>query len=121
VRARTSILVFGLYLLALGAILLVAPNPLLGLFGIAATHEVWIRVIGFLAAALGYYYLSAARGDVRPFFRWTVHARATVPLLFAAFVLLGFAPPALMAFAAVDFAGALWTALALRSDGRSPP
>jgi hypothetical protein len=113
-RATLSIVVFGVYLGVLGIVLVVVPNSAIGLAGLPPTDEVWLRIAGFLAAAVGYYYLQAARNDVRLFYRWTVHARALVPPLFAAFVLR----PALLIFAAVDGAGAAWTWLALRSDGR---
>jgi hypothetical protein len=110
--------VFGIYLAALGAAVVVVPNLVLGIVGIAATREVWIRVAGVLACAIGYYYLRAASVDDRPFFRWTVHARLCVPPAFGAFVALGWAPPQLLLFAAPDLAGAIWTALALRRDAR---
>src|SRR5262245_40571723 len=117
-RAAVSMLVFGVYLVALGLVVMIAPNLVLRLVGIAPTGEVWIRVAGYLAFAIGYYYLRAARGDVRPFFGWTVQARLLVPPLFAAFVLLRLAGRPLLLFAAPDLAGALWTALALRADAR---
>jgi hypothetical protein len=112
--AARSILVFGAYLLALGLVLLLSPDMLLRPFGFAPTGEVWIRVVGMLAGILGVYYLQAARAGLAAFFRWTVPVRLSVPLFFAAFVALGMAPPALLAFGAVDAAGALWTWSALR-------
>jgi hypothetical protein len=117
-RATLSIVAFGLYLIGLGVILVILPNPAIGLLGLPPTEDVWLRIAGFLAAAIGYYYLQAARNGVRLFYRWTVHARALVPPLFAAFVLFKLARPMLLIFAAVDAAGALWTWLALRSDER---
>jgi hypothetical protein len=118
-RAAVSIAAFGVYLVLLGLAVVIAPNPVIALCGLPATGEVWIRVAGFLAGAIGYYYLRAARGEVRPFFHWTVHARALVPPLFAGFVLMKLARPGLLLLAAGDAAGATWTWLALRSDGRS--
>jgi hypothetical protein len=113
-NAAKSILVFGVYLLGLGAILLIQPNILLGLFGLPPTDEVWIRVVGMLALILAFYYIQAARAGVAPFFQWTIYARASVILFFIAFVLLQWARPALILFGVVDLLGALWTAWALR-------
>ncbi|BBN57143.1 hypothetical protein TRE132_52680 [Pseudomonas chlororaphis subsp. aurantiaca] len=48
-----SVFLFGLYMLLLGAALVLAPNLLLPLFGFALTDEVWIRVMGQLALYLG--------------------------------------------------------------------
>jgi hypothetical protein len=112
--ATTSVRVFGAYLVVLGAALIVAPNAVLAPFGIPPTTEVWIRVVGVLATVLGFYYLHAARCGHVPFYRASVVARACVFVCFGAFVLLGFAPPALALFGTVDFAGAIWTAAALR-------
>ena len=117
-RAALSMLVFGIYLALLAVALLIAPNAVIGAFGLPPTSEVWIRVAAFLAGAIGYYYVRAALAEVRPFFHWTVHARLTVPLFFGAFVAFGLARPALMLLAAVDLVAALWTAWALRADAK---
>lgn len=110
-----SVLVFGAYLLLLGALLVVAPNFLLGLFRIPPTTEVWIRVVGMLVLVLGAYYSLAAVAEVRAFMRWSVPIRLCVLLFFSAFVVTGLAPPVLVLFGLIDVAGAAWTAWALRS------
>lgn len=112
--AARSILAFGAYLLVLGLVLLLSPDTLLRPFGFAPTGDVWIHVVGMLAGILGFYYLQAARAGLAAFFLWTVPVRLSVPLVFAVFVALGMAPPALLLFGAVDAAGALWTWSALR-------
>jgi hypothetical protein len=109
-----SILVFGVYLLLLGALLVVAPNFLLGLFRIPPATEVWIRVVGMLVLVLGAYYSLAAIAELRAFMRWSVPIRLCVLLFFAAFVFTGLAPPVLIGFGVVDVAGAVWTGWALR-------
>jgi hypothetical protein len=115
-KAARSVFVFALYLFVLGGVLVVVPNALLELFRIPPTSEVWIRVVGMLVLILGLYYAGAARRELREFFAFTVWGRGTVLVFFAAFVLLGLAPPVLILFGAVDAAAACWTALALRSD-----
>ena len=50
-------------------------------------------------------------------FRATVIGRCFVLVIFTAFVLLDFAPPALIVFGVIDVAAAGWTAMALRADG----
>lgn len=117
-KSGTSVFVFGVYLYALGLVLVVVPNLLLGVFGIAETREVWIRVAGVLVLILGYYYSQTARMGLHQFFRLTVVARTAVPLFFIAFVLAGIAPPVLIVFGVVDFAAAMWTALALKGEAR---
>jgi hypothetical protein len=110
--ART-VFVFGIYLLVLGALLILAPNFLLGLFHIAPTAEVWIRVTGMLVLFLGAYYVLAALAELQAFMRWTIALRASVLLFFLAFVLSGLAPAVLILFGLVDLAGASWTAWAI--------
>lgn len=117
-RSATSVLVFAIYLFALGGILVVAPNTLLAVFAFQLTSEVWIRVVGMLVLILGFYYLQAARHDLRPLILATVYGRTAVLMFFIAFVLLDLAPPVLIVFGAVDFAGAVWTALCRRADRR---
>jgi len=115
-RAAFTIKAFGFYVLALGAILMVVPNLLLSLFGVPQTTEVWIRVVGVLAFAIGIYYLYAAKCEARVLFQGSVYTRTFVLVAFAAFVLLGFASPVLVLFGAVDFLGGIWTHLALRKE-----
>jgi len=113
--AARSIRAFGLYAVLLGAVLLVAPNVLLGLFGLAPTSEVWIRVVGMLVAFLGVYYQVAAATEHAAFMATTVLVRGSIPLFFLVFVGAGWVEWPLLVFAAVDLAGAVWTGMALRS------
>ncbi len=114
-----SLWVFSLYMFALGATLVVAPNILLTLFGVPETHEVWIRVVGMLVLIVGYLDFMASRHELQIFFAWTVPPRLCVPVFLATFVILGWAPPILILFGAIDAAGALWTAACLRCE-KSP-
>jgi hypothetical protein len=118
-KSTLSVFVFGLYLLVLGIVMLVAPNFLLGLFSIPSTTEVWIRVAGMLVLFLGIYYTLSSRNGMTNFFPWTVYVRSSVILFFIAFVLLGFVKPQLILFGVVDLLGAIWTGLALRSQKAS--
>lgn len=115
-KSARSVFVFGVYLTALGVILLVAPNFLLGMFFLPSATDVWIRVVGMLLMALGYYYTQAARKEMTDFFRWTMYLRSAVILFFIVFVLLGFADPPLVLFGVVDLLGAIWTGITLRSS-----
>ncbi len=115
-RTATSVFVFAVYLYLLGFILVVTPGTLLRLFRFPAADGLWIRVVGMLVIILGFYYSHAARAELRPFFVWTVIGRVSVLLFFMAFVVAGFAPPVLILFGVIDFAAAMWTLLAIRSE-----
>ena len=114
-RAESSVFGFGIYLAVAGAGLLFAPQLVLAPVGIPAPQEVWIRVVGVLALSLATYYGVAARSGATAVMRATVPVRICVTVAFGALVALGLAPAGLLVFAAVDFAGAVWTALALRA------
>jgi hypothetical protein len=111
-----SVFVFSIYLYVMGFVLIVTPDTLVRLFKFPEPDGLWIRVVGMLVLLLGFYYSHAARADLRPFFVWTVIARTSVLLFFIAFVIAGLAPPALIIFGVIDFAAAMWTLLAIRSD-----
>ena len=116
-QAARSVFVFAIYLWIIGAMLVVVPNVLLSLLFIPETQEVWIRVIGVLALILGYYYYTAAKGELIALMRATVLGRYAVFVSFVAFAALGLAAPMLIVFGIVDAAAATWTALALRQGG----
>ena len=120
-RSALSLLVFSIYLYLLGFVLVVTPNTLLRIFEFPDTDGLWIRVVGMLVIILGFYYSHAARSELRAFFVWTVIARTSVLLFYIAFVIAGLAPSALILFGIVDFAAAMWTLLAMRSDMATPP
>ena len=114
--AARSLFVFGIYLSALGVLLLLSPNLLLRIFGAPATNEIWIRVNGMFVICFAYYYIQAGRHGVTAFIRWTVWGRAAVIIYFIAFVLLAGAPKPLLLFGVIDLLSATWTFLALRND-----
>lgn len=120
-KSAFSLRVFSIYMFALGSVLVAAPNLLLSFFGVPETHEVWIRVVGVLVLIIGYFDFMASRNELLAYFHWSVPARLSVPVFFVAFVALGFAPPILILFGAIDAVAAIWTAACLRADGSAQP
>ena len=116
-KSSTTLLVFGIYLISMGAGFLFTPNVLLNIFGIPATDEVWPHVVGAIALVLAFYYISAARADLRTFAGWTVPARIGIFISFTAFVIMGLAGPIMILLGSVDLLGALWTRSALMTEG----
>ena len=117
-KAALSVFVFGIYAVVLGITLMIIPNVLLAIFGIPATTEVWIRVVGMLVFLLGYYYIQASKNEKEmiSFYRWSVHARSSVIIFFIIFVLFGLVKPILILFGVVDLAGSIWTWKTLPSE-----
>ena len=118
-KSALSLFVFSIYLYVMGFVLVVAPDTLVRIFRFPEADGLWIRVVGMLVIILGFYYSHVARAEIRPFFVWTVIARTSVLLFFIAFVIAGLAPPALILFGVIDFAAAMWTLFAIRSDTTS--
>lgn len=115
-RSALSLRVFGFYLLGTGALLVFAPNLLLGLVRLPPTHEIWIRVLGVVVFNVGVFYQVSAELNHRALYKASVFCRFLVMVAFLAFVGLKLAPPTLLIFGAVDLAGGIWTLMALLSD-----
>jgi hypothetical protein len=115
-KAAFTLKVFAFYLFGLGALLLLAPDPLLMLFGFPPSHEVWIRVLGVVVINLGVYYWYGAVSEARPLFAASVATRLFVLIAFTGLVAAGLAQPMLILFGAVDAIGGLWTLWTLRIE-----
>lgn len=117
--AGRSLFLFGWYVLAIGVLIAALPNVLLGLLGVPATDEPWIRILGIVVVALSSYYVVGGRNDNLDFSRLTVPARLFVAAgLVVVAVVFGVWQIAL--FALPDAAGALWTASVLRATSPQP-
>lgn len=115
-QAVLSIYVYSIYLFGLGGTLMLAPNIPLPIFGLPETHEVWIRIVGFTVIVLAIFYFMAARNRARQTMAISVAIRVSVPFVFGAFVVAGFAPWNLILFTPADVLFALWTWYALRKS-----
>lgn len=100
--------VWMVYTLLVGALLLLFPNTLLGIFQIEETSEVWVRVVGNLVLVLTVMYWCVAKEGSRAMFQASVYGRGL-----SAVVLTGLAftagPWQLVLFGIMDAAGAAWT------------
>jgi hypothetical protein len=114
--AAFTIKAFGAYVVLTGVALMLAPNLLLGPLGFAETKEIWIRVVGVLAAILGYYYWVCGTADAKAFFAASIYGRMFFCAACVALVVLAGAPWMLILFGVVDVAGAAWTSMALRKE-----
>ncbi|MBN8222526.1 MAG: hypothetical protein J0L53_16535 [Spirochaetes bacterium] len=115
-KPAITVFVFGLYMLGQGLILLIMPNVLLRLVGLAPAIEIWVRVVGIAVLVLSYYYIRNALLNNTVFFRLSVEGRTLQLALFAGLVALAGAPVILLAFAGFEFLAGLWTLHALRKS-----
>jgi hypothetical protein len=120
-KPAQTLVIYGWYVILFLALpFLLVPGLILPLVGMAAPTDVWVRVVGMTALFLGFYYTQMGRNELTQFIRWSVYARLLVPVFFVTFVLLGLAPPVLIAFTIPDVIFAIWTALALRGAKPMP-
>ena len=98
-----------MYLIFLGLLLVLNPNPLLKIFSFPQTNEVWIRVTGMLLFFIGIYYFISARYELYPIIWASILLRGAVIFFFIGFVLLHLAPVQLLIFGLIDLLFALWT------------
>jgi hypothetical protein len=115
-KTARSIFAFGVYLLPLGLLVMLAPNFFLSLFFVAPTSEVWIRVMGMLIIWLAIFYCVTGQYELRPLFIWTVRNRVATFLILGTFVVLGIAPVQLVTFGFADLFAALWTWSLMRRE-----
>lgn len=108
-----SILVFGIYLIFVGAGFLFIPNIILPFFRFPKTDEPWIRVMAILVLIIALFYLVSACYDIPIIFRTTVYGRVFVFLSFGMLVLIKKVQPMLLLFGVVDALGAVWTLITL--------
>ena len=113
-RAARSVYIFGIYLIALGGILIGSPNTLLSLFRIPTTDEPWIRVLGIAIMGMGMLHVASARAEQTAFMRATVWVRFFVLIAFITLALLKIVPPVVVLFGLIDASAAVWTHISLR-------
>ena len=115
--ACKTIYLFGFYPLLAGLSMIIAPALPLQILGWPVEGLDWIRMLGVVTMIVGYYYLQLGRNDVLAFCRFSAQARIIIPFVFALLVVVFDMNPLYIALTAVDFAGGVWTASALRKQG----
>lgn len=116
-RAAMSFFVFGVYMTGVGVGLVLLPNPILGLVGIAETRDVWVRVVGVLAVVIGILDILVGRADLRIVMRWGVYLRSFAAAALVVFGAAKLVEPGILIFAAIDALSVAWAVWALRAEG----
>lgn len=109
-----SLTVQTIYVLITGLQLIFVPNILLGMFGFEPTSEIWIKVLGVVVLSLTILYYGINQHGNNEIVRLTVWSRLFVGTGFIVFALTGIAPMALILFAGIDIATAIWTYFELK-------
>jgi len=116
-KTALSVFMFGLYaIFGVGLPFLLIPHFAIGLFGMTAGDDFWIRLLGLFVLIMGCYYVMAVKVDFEPFYDWTVPARYATATFMAVAPIVGIVAPTVLIFAAVDAIAATLTVLARRAD-----
>jgi len=116
-KTALSVYMYGLYLITGVALpFLIVPHFTLGIFGLSAADELWVRFTGLLAGVIGGFYVAAVLTRNDPVLAWTIPARYASATFMAAVVALGVAGPGLLVFAAFDALTASLTWVAIKAD-----
>ena len=116
--ASKSLFVFAVYVLLLGVAFILAPATVMNVLGLPALSTGWARLIGVLALVIGTYDVVGARTESLVYITASVYVRLGFAGAVTLLVLSHEMPVAALPIGAIDFAGAVWTAVALRRGGR---
>ncbi len=111
-----SLTVQAIYVLLTGLQLIFVPNMLLSMFGFEPTTEIWIKVLGIVVLSLALIYYAVSKQDNRDVVKATMFARLLVGSGFLLLVLTGQVKSALILFAGIDIATAVWTWFELKKS-----
>jgi hypothetical protein len=111
-----SLKVFGIYLILIPGIgLMIVPELILDLFSLRHGGENWLpRMIGLLAFIIGCFEISIAKNQISKLYNLTVYLRYFAALFMVGLWLTGEVEISILAFAAIDAAGATWTMLTIK-------
>lgn len=114
-HASRSLFVFGIYVLIAGVLFLAAPQFVIATLHLPPATLGWARMVGLLALVIGAYDVISARAGFLPYVKASVWIRVAFATGVTIVVASGEMPPPVLILAAIDAAGAVWTAIALRT------
>ena len=115
-KSGSTLFYFGIYVALTGFLILFVPDTLTSMMHLPAITNGWSGVIGLLALVIGAYDIFSGRNDIQPFIKASVYIRIGFTIGTILLVVFQQMPPALILLGGVDTLGALWTAMALKSE-----
>lgn len=109
----TSVMVWGIYLLLIGGVLLVVPEPLVTFLQLPFGGGFAERLLGMLTMVLGLYYVLAASQRNTAMYRWKIAGHALGVCSMGILMATGSAPVSLSGTALMDVLAGTWTWYAL--------
>ncbi len=115
-RPARSLFLFGVYVFSVGVALLAAPAALAALLRLPAASAGWPRVVGLLCLVIGAYDMVGSSAECASYIRSSVPVRAGFAVGTTLLVIFGQMPVPVLLLGLTDIAGALWTAIALKTN-----
>lgn len=115
-RVSKSILIFGMYSLIMGIVLLFIPHLILPIFNLPVSGEPWLNLLDFVLVCSSYYYFRSGLSGNIQFALYTTHTRFAAPLIVAYLIATGKADWRFLFFGIVDGVGGLWTWFELKRN-----
>lgn len=97
------------FTILVGSVLLLIPNIIFDVLGIAPTAEPWVRILGLLVLALSIYYYFIARHGNPPIAKATVYTRLFFCIGLILFVSMRFVPITLILLPLTELGLTFWT------------
>lgn len=113
-RPARTLFAFGLYVVLTGLVFLTAPDFLVSLLRLPPSPPGWPRLVGVLALVIGTYDLIGSHSESLPYIKASVAIRFAFAAAMTILFLTRQMPVTVVAFGAVDAAGAVWTWAELR-------
>ncbi|HMW40105.1 MAG: hypothetical protein K1X68_03700 [Saprospiraceae bacterium] len=115
-NSSKSAFYFGIYLISTGLVFILIPDTVISLMQLPAIPEGWGRMIGLLAAVIGIYYIVSGKANAQSFIKSSIYVRFGFLISVILLYLTGQMPVSIIIFGLVDALGAVWTAMALKSE-----
>ena len=111
-KVSRSLLVFGVYFIGLGLVLMLYPEILI-LFGVSPESP-WIRVVGLAVSVIGVFYMAAGKHQYIEFAKYSLFTRTAQLFFFSFMVYTDLLPMVMMLFALIEFLFGVWTYVEIR-------
>jgi hypothetical protein len=117
-RPARTLFAFGLYVVLTGLIFLTVPDVLIATLRLPPSPPGWPRIVGILALVIGTYDLVGSHSECLPYIKASVAIRFAFAAAMTILFLTRQMPVTVVAFGAVDAAGAVWTWATLKKRAK---
>ncbi len=117
-KSAKSLLYFGIYVIIMGLLFLAIPAQIVSLLQLPTVPLNWARLIGLLVLVIGSYDAYSGYDNIQPFVKASVYIRLGFAVGTLLLFVFGQMPITILLVGGVDALSALWTMMALKSEGK---